>query len=786
MAITKINTPELFDLGTTNSSLRLPSGDTASRPTNPNTGELRYNTDDNYVEYWDGSKWFQIDYETVVVPCTTDTVQILDETPLESIATYQFNNATTSIPNNTYPATASNQTYTTGEFGNAIEANGSNTRVDISNLNVSTFSAITISAWVYWQSTDAPKVFGGKFGSRTNRQTFEVHGNANRVRYVDNQQSLYDAPITLSTGWHHFVVTDDYNGNHIIYVDGQAVTSNLTVSSTYSANTAATMFYGMRNTGSVSGSETKGIVDQLRIFNTVLPQSAITNLYNETVATASNSYINVPSCIAYYEMSDATDQTGSYDGTPTNVNFNVAGKFGNAGEFNGSSSYVLASSFMPTGSNPRSASAWVKTTISNANMTILFSGSSGSNNAFIFRILNGQLGIAFWGNDHDFTATGLTDGNWHHVVATYDGSAAKVYLDGDLIGTGSAGAVSTNSGNFAIGAYNNGVDALFNGKIDQVRIFNRAITANEVTTLYNEVECIPTIVPSEHFNTVLYTGNGGTQSISSLDFQPDFVWIKSRGSVRNHMLATSVQQQYNYISTNLTNAEATSSARITSLDSNGFTVGSSANVNSNNVDYVAWNWKAGGAAVAAASIAATNATRSANVDAGFSIMKFHTSASTASPPPMNYIEHGLDATPEMVIYKSTSNTGDWRVMHVDNGQKWIELNTTDATAGPFPETIWDNTSTNIGVRSNYAISRDADYIAYAFHSVDGFSKIGSYVGTGASGNSIVTGFEPAFVMMKKSSGLSNWYIHDNRRNGAAGANDGILFPNLSDQEDTVG
>ena len=65
MAITKINTPELFELGTTNSSLRLPSGDTASRPTNPNTGELRYNTDDNYVEYWDGSEWFQIDYETV-------------------------------------------------------------------------------------------------------------------------------------------------------------------------------------------------------------------------------------------------------------------------------------------------------------------------------------------------------------------------------------------------------------------------------------------------------------------------------------------------------------------------------------------------------------------------------------------------------------------------------------------------------------------------------------------------------------------------------------------------
>ena len=99
---------------------------------------------------------------------------------------------------------------------------------------------------------------------------------------------------------------------------------------------------------------------------------------------------------------------------------------------------------------------------------------------------------------------------------------------------------------------------------------------------------------TDHFSPVTYTGTGSTQSITSLDFAPDLVWVKSRGSVRNHMLSSSIQTQYNYLSTNLTNAEATSSARITSLDSNGFTVGTSANVNSSSVDYVAWCWKAGG------------------------------------------------------------------------------------------------------------------------------------------------------------------------------------------------
>jgi hypothetical protein len=46
------------------------------------------------------------------------------------------------------------------------------------------------------------------------------------------------------------------------------------------------------------------------------------------------------SCVAYYKMSDATDQTGNYNGTATSVDFNVQGKFGNAGEFNGSSSKI--------------------------------------------------------------------------------------------------------------------------------------------------------------------------------------------------------------------------------------------------------------------------------------------------------------------------------------------------------------------------------------------------------------------------------------------------------------
>ena len=65
MATTKITNPELFDLGSLNTALQLPSGTTAQRPSNPSTGEWRYNTDDNKIEYYDGASWFPISDEDI-------------------------------------------------------------------------------------------------------------------------------------------------------------------------------------------------------------------------------------------------------------------------------------------------------------------------------------------------------------------------------------------------------------------------------------------------------------------------------------------------------------------------------------------------------------------------------------------------------------------------------------------------------------------------------------------------------------------------------------------------
>ena len=280
----------------------------------------------------------------------------------------------------------------------------------------------------------------------------------------------------------------------------------------------------------------------------------------------------------------------------------------------------------------------------------------------------------------------------------------------------------------------------------------------------------PAAVPTntDNFQPVLYTGNGGTQSITSLDFQPDLVWLKSRETTRNHMLSTSVQQQYNYISSNLTNAEATSSARITSLDSNGFTIGTSANVNATDVDYVAWCWKAGGAAVSGTGTGGvTSVNQSANTDAGFSIVEFSTPASgngTAT--------HGLNETPEFIIYKRTSNTGQWTIYHSATGvDKFLFFTSIEAATDTG---VWSTPSlTTVPVNVGKNVSANSDYIAYCFHSVDGYQRVGSYTGDSSTNRIIYTtddgtstgngGFQPRWVMIKayeSSFTGTNWRIYD--------------------------
>ena len=275
------------------------------------------------------------------------------------------------------------------------------------------------------------------------------------------------------------------------------------------------------------------------------------------------------------------------------------------------------------------------------------------------------------------------------------------------------------------------------------------------------------VIPSEHFNTVLYTGTGSSNAISNLGLTPDFTWIKSRSNTEGHGLVDSVRGATKLLSSNTTDSEATSANYVASLDSDGFTVGTSTLTNGNGYTYVAWNWKAGGTAVSNTNGSITSSV-SANPSAGFSIVSYTgVNNSSYGSGTTAVIGHGLSETPDLIIVKSRDNVNDnWVVHHKDSAiNTTIFLDKTDALATGRSEFTAVSSSTFSVLGPNFVNRLGENYISYCFHSVESYSKVGSYVGNGNDdGTFIYCGFRPAYVMVKRTDASGNWDVIDTVRN----------------------
>jgi hypothetical protein len=294
----------------------------------------------------------------------------------------------------------------------------------------------------------------------------------------------------------------------------------------------------------------------------------------------------------------------------------------------------------------------------------------------------------------------------------------------------------------------------------------------------------PTVVPSENFNTVTYTGNGSTQSITGVGFQPDWVWAKTRNTAENHATFDVLRGVQQVLRTNTTQAENTASNTVTSFDSDGFSTGTDSEVNYNGWTYVAWNWKANGTGVSNTNGSITS-TVSANADAGFSIVSWTGDGVSAAT-----IGHGLSNAPQMFIMKNRDTTSvySWTTYNKTVGAgAALRLNNTQAqeASGDFwSSTAPSSTVVTLGLGGNQEHNASGnDYIGYCFHSVEGYSKVGSYTGNGSTDGTFVhCGFRPSMVIIKASSSTSNWKIMDSVRD-EYNIGKASLHPNLSNAED---
>ena len=296
--------------------------------------------------------------------------------------------------------------------------------------------------------------------------------------------------------------------------------------------------------------------------------------------------------------------------------------------------------------------------------------------------------------------------------------------------------------------------------------------------------------PSAHFHINLHSGNGTnntdiTFDANSGDFQPDFIWFKGRtSSAIDHALFDSSRGTTKILNSNNDNAENAQGASLKAFNSDGFRVGDDAGdygVNASGRTYVTWNWKANGGTTASNSNG-TNITSTvqANTTAGFSIVTF-----TGTGDDGDSYGHGLSSAPELVFPKKRSGTSNWQGYAFDGGNsQYFYLNLTNAFA---------STSGNSAASSSSVITTDGSgdsnpdggtVVSYCFHSVQGYSKIGRYTGNGnADGPFVYTGFKPAWVMIKRTSGTENWVLWDNKRDPFNNFYH-VLLPNATSAEDT--
>jgi len=288
--------------------------------------------------------------------------------------------------------------------------------------------------------------------------------------------------------------------------------------------------------------------------------------------------------------------------------------------------------------------------------------------------------------------------------------------------------------------------------------------------------------PAKNFNVVTWTGNRtDDRAITGVGFAPDLVWIKQRASFGNpNILTDTVRGATKRLESNADIAEGTDSDGLKSFTSDGFTLGTNDKYNwENGWTYTGWCWKANGGVTSSNTDGSITSTVQANTKAGFSIMTYTGTGSNAT------IGHGLSAKPDFILTKRRSASQTWGVYHTSLGAtKYLALNT-NANAGTS-SSFWQDTEPTTSVISLGTEGRvnasSQTYVAYAWHSVEGYSKFGTYKGNGnAEGVFLYLGFRPRLFVTKKL-GSDNWVVIDSARETFNAMGEKILMWDTNDAE----
>ena len=285
--------------------------------------------------------------------------------------------------------------------------------------------------------------------------------------------------------------------------------------------------------------------------------------------------------------------------------------------------------------------------------------------------------------------------------------------------------------------------------------------------------------PSDHFKVLKYTGNGTNgQQITGVGFKPGLLLQKRIDATASNSIFTSMLAPTSSMRWNNLGGYATGS--LSSFDADGFTAstagGTNFKANINNGDYVAYAWKLSSATVSNTDGDITS-TVAANTDAGVSVISY-TGTGTAN----DTVGHGLTKAPEFIIVKKTNSNKNWVGWHkhlaYNFGFDFAARNPPSGDYNPLGSDGVSSTTISLD-HGSHANQSGQPYVAYLFHSVPGFSKVGTYEGTtNINGAYVHLGFKPAMVIIKPLTGSSNatrTFWTDSARNPTNPV-DGKFFP----------
>lgn len=579
----------------------------------------------------------------------------------------------------------------------------------------------------------------------TSYQQYRFHGTASNGAtdfHVHELELIAANPITLADGSNLVTLTEGIEEGDVLIVDGTECTA--------------------------------GVIQIDDVTNNIISS---TNPFGDGSLIYKNLLEN--------DASSTAPLVGA-SGTATDVTY-TAGKFGNAGVFNGSSSYITIPSI--TINNEHTVSAFIikdSTDGSTASDGIVQTESNG--HGFGYQPSTDSLYI----NGVTYSLSSFTNSEWIHIVVTYSSATAGIlYING--ISQGAITALSE-----AINYLYIGRRSIYYAKvsIDQVEIYNRGLTQSEVQKLYTQQgdairnvaltgapAALPknvqkkgskitpsTFVENAEFETVLYEGNDTARTINAKRITTgiDFIWTKARNASADHYIFDSLRPLGEYIVTPTIAASITDVETVTAMGAGSFSLGGDPLVNLADRTYVGW--------CASLDIAVDYTTENTATLASSTKRNSFMSAFTFTDGGgSGTVNHGLGKVPELTILKARAGANlDWYVYFtmLDGSLDSMLLNTNAGKVDAAQAVPTDTLITTAGF--------SVDMVGYAFASEPGKCKVGSYTADGVNTVSVDVGFEPAWVMIKSTSAIANWVIIDNSR-----GNNKWLYPDGVDEEGTV-